>query len=104
MIGIIFATNEEAAPFLEKDVPNVIVEISGIGLESARLSSERLVKKGVKTLVNAGICAGLHNRVKRGAVYRVASVVTEEFKTAVNVGLGLSLKKLISVEKPLHDF
>ena len=103
MIGIIFATDEEAAPFLEKDVPNVMVEISGVGLEAARLSSEKLVKKGAKILINAGICAGLHNRVKRGAVYRVASVFTEELKTAVNIGLGLSLKKLVSVEKPLHD-
>ena len=82
---------------------NVLVEISGIGLESARLSSERLVQKGVKVIVNPGICAGLHNRVKRGSVYRVASVVTEELKAAVNVGLGVGLKKLISVEKPLHD-
>ena len=104
MIGIIFATNEEAAPFLATKPPsNVLVEISGIGLESARLSSERLVQKGVKAIVNPGICAGLHNRVKRGSVYRVASVVTEELKAAVNVGLGVGLKKLISVEKPLHD-
>ncbi len=104
MIGIIFATNEEAAPFLKKDLPsNVMVEISGVGLEAARLSSERLVKKGAKTLINVGICAGLHNRVRRGSVYRIASVFTEELKAAVNIGLGLGLKKLVSVEKPLHD-
>ena len=33
-----------------------MVEISGVGLEAARLSSEKLVKKGAKTLINAGIC------------------------------------------------
>ena len=62
MIGIIFATDEEAAPFLEKDVPNVIVEISGVGLEAARLSSEKLVKKGAKTLINAGICLMINSK------------------------------------------
>ena len=104
MIGIIFATSEEAAPFLESKPPsNVLVEISGIGLESARVCSERLIQKGVKAIVNPGICAGLHNRVKRGSVYRIASVVTEELKAAVNVGIGVGLKKLISVEEPLHN-
>ena len=65
MIGIILLQMKKRL-FFEKDVPNVMVEISGVGLEAARLSSEKLVKKGAKTLINAGICR-LHNRVERRA-------------------------------------
>ena len=104
MIGIIYATSEEYKPLDSFNLgKNVIIKISGIGLESARIAAEELIQKGVNVIINPGICAGLHNRVKRGHVYRISSVVTEELKAAVNIGLGFGLKKLVSVDEPLHE-
>ncbi|MFL2859630.1 MAG: UbiA-like polyprenyltransferase [Pontiellaceae bacterium] len=104
MIGIIYATEKEAEPLYSFNLNKSIkIKISGIGLESARIAAEELIDQGAKIIINPGICAGLHNRVKRGHVYRISSVVTEELKAAVNIGLGFSLKKLVSVDEPLHQ-
>ncbi len=105
MIGIIFATEMEAQPFLDRGVPEgTVVSISGMGLEAARIAAEKLVKdEGCTTLINAGVCGALNNRLKRGGVYRVSSVSTEELKAAVNVGVGLGLKRLVSVDEPVFE-
>ena len=105
MIGIIFATELEAAPFRNKEISsNVKIKIAdSIGLESARLATEELIEAGATLIINAGVCAALHNRLERGSVYRVSMVVTEELKAAVNVGVGFGLKKLVSVEEPLYQ-
>ncbi len=79
----------------------VKVSVSGIGLEAARVASEELVAAGCTALVNAGVCGALHRRLERGAVYRISTVITEELPTAINVGVGLGLKRLVSVEEPL---
>ena len=79
MIGIIYATEKEAEPLYSFNLNKSIkIKISGIGLESARIAAEELIDQGAKIIINPGICAGLHNRVKRGHVYRISSVVTEE--------------------------
>ena len=44
-----------------------------MGLEAARIAAEKLVEAGATTIVNAGVCAALHNRVKRGSVYRIST-------------------------------
>ncbi len=106
MIGVLFATQMEAQPFLDRGVPEgVIVEISEeMGLEAARIATEKLVKEhGCTTIINAGVCGALNNRLKRGGVYRVSMVSIEELKAAVNVGIGIGLKRLVSVEEPVFD-
>ncbi|MFL2877118.1 MAG: UbiA-like polyprenyltransferase [Pontiellaceae bacterium] len=105
MIGVLFATEMEAAAFQNRDVSDdVVVKVAGeMGLEAARIAAEELVEAGATTIINAGVCAALHNRVERGSVYRISTVITEELKAAVNVGVGLGLKKLVSVEEPLYQ-
>ncbi|MBT8045977.1 MAG: putative 4-hydroxybenzoate polyprenyltransferase [Pontiella sp.] len=105
MIGILFATEMEARPFLERGVPEgVVVEIAAeMGLEAARIATEKLVEQGCSTIINAGVCGALNNRLERGAVYRVSMVSTEALKAAVNVGVGFGLKKLVSVEQPVFE-
>ena len=105
MIGILFATEMEARPFLDRGVPDgVVVEISEeMGLEAARLATEKLVEKGATMIINAGVCGALNNRLERGAVYRVSMVSMEELKAAVNVGVGVGLKRLVSVQEPVFE-
>jgi 4-hydroxybenzoate polyprenyltransferase len=105
MIGILFATQMEAQPFLDRGVPEgVIVEIADeMGLEAARISTEKLVEQGCTTIINGGVCGALNNRLERGGVYRVSMVSMEELKAAVNVGVGIGLKRLVSVEQPVFE-
>ena len=105
MIGVLFATEKEAAPLIARGVPDgVCIKVAEeMGLEAARIAAEDLVADGATAIINAGVCGGLHNRVERGAVYRISTVVTEELKAAVNVGVGVGLKKLVSVETPLYE-
>jgi 4-hydroxybenzoate polyprenyltransferase len=106
MTGILFATEMEARPFLERGVPDgVVVEIAEeMGLEAARVATEKLVtEQGCTTVINAGVCGALNNRLERGAVYRVSMVCMEELNAAVNVGVGLGLKRLVSVVEPVFD-
>jgi 4-hydroxybenzoate polyprenyltransferase len=104
MIGILFATEMEAQPFLECGVPEgVQVGISGMGMEAARLATENLVEQGCTSIINAGVCGALNNRLERGAVYRVSMVSTEKLKAAVNVGIGFGLKRLVSVDEPVFE-
>jgi 4-hydroxybenzoate polyprenyltransferase len=105
MIGILFATEMEAKPFLDRGISEgVVVEISEeMGLEAARIATEKLVERGCTSIINAGVCGALNNRLERGAVYRVSMVSMEELKAAVNVGVGFGLKKLVSVERPVFE-
>ncbi|MEE9368060.1 MAG: UbiA-like polyprenyltransferase [Pontiella sp.] len=105
MIGILFATEMEAQPFIDRGAPDgTVVAISGMGLEAARIATEKLVKDdGCTTIINAGVCGALNNRLERGAVYRVSMVSIEALKAAVNVGVGIGLKRLVSVEEPVFE-
>jgi len=105
MTGILFATQMEAQPFLDRGIPDgVIIGISEeMGLEAARIATEKLVEQGCTTIINAGVCGALNNRLERGAVYRVSMVSIEALKAAVNVGVGIGLKRLVSVEEPVFD-
>ncbi len=105
MIGILFATEMEAKPFLDRGEPEgTVTVISGMGMEAARIATEQLIEEhGCTTVINAGVCGALHNRLERGAVYRVSMVSTENLKTAVNVGVGIGLKKLVTVEEPVFQ-
>jgi len=105
MIGILFATEMEAKPFLDRGEPEgTVTVISGMGMEAARIATEELIEKhGVTTIINAGVCGALNNRVERGAVFRVSSVSTEHLKAAVNVGIGVGLKRLVTVDEPVFQ-
>jgi 4-hydroxybenzoate polyprenyltransferase len=105
MIGILFATEMEARPFLERGEPDgVVVVVSGMGMEAARVATEELVEKhGCTSIINAGVCGALSNRLERGAVYRVSMVSTEHLKTAVKVGIGFGAKRLVTVDEPVFQ-
>lgn len=105
MTGILFATQMEAQPLLDRGVPEgVMVEVAEeMGLEAARIATEKLVEQGCTSIINAGVCGALNNRLERGAVYRVSMVSTEKLKAGVNVGVGFGLKRLVSVEEPVFD-
>ena len=85
MIGVLFATEMEAAAFQSRDIPDdVMLKVADeMGLEAARIAAEELVECGATTIINAGVCAALHNRLERGSVYRISTVITEELKAAV---------------------
>jgi len=105
VIGILFATEMEAKPFLERGEPDgTVTVISGMGMEAARLATEKLIMEhGCTSIINAGVCGALNNRLERGGVYRVSMVSSENLKTAVNVGVGVGLKKLVTVEEPVFQ-
>ena len=105
MIGILFATGTEAHPFIERGVPeDVVLRISGMGMEAALLATQELIEQhGCTTIINAGVCGALNNRVERSAVYRVSMVSTEKLKAAINVGIGVGLKKLVTVDEPVFQ-
>ena len=105
MIGILFATEMEAKPFLDRGEPEgVVTVVSGMGMEAARVAAEELIEKyGCTSIINAGVCGALNNRLERGAVYRVSMVSTEYLKAAVKVGIGFGLKRLVTVDKPVFQ-
>ncbi len=93
MKGLIFATEQEAAPFFElvsikkerdepfltysitlPDTPDnpLLVVISGMGWSQAAKAAEMLVEKyGVDKIINAGISGALVDRIDVGTIYRV---------------------------------
>lgn len=105
MIGILFATEMEAKPFLELgEQEGVVTVVSGMGMEAARIATGELIEKhGCTAVINAGVCGALSNRLKRGGVYRVSMVSTERLNAAVKVGVGFGLKRLVTVEEPVFD-
>ncbi len=105
MIGILFATEMEAKPFLDRGEPaGTVTVVSGMGMEAARIATEKLLKDhGCTSIVNAGVCGALNNRLKRGAVYRVSMVSVEKLNAAVKVGVGFGLKRLVTVVDPVFQ-
>ncbi len=104
MIGILFATEMEAQPFLGRgEQEGVVTEICGMGMEAARVATEKLVEQGCTMIINAGVCGALIDRLERGGVYRVSMVSTEKLKAGVNVGIGMGLKRLVTVDEPVFD-
>ena len=79
MIGILFATEEEAAPFLglsraikvdhtplkiyqSPDNPLLLISVSGIGKVAAAVTSCALIREfGALEIVNAGVCGALRS-------------------------------------------
>ena len=103
MIGILFATPMEAQPFQKGGVPQgvVVVVAEKMGLDAARIAAEQLVAQGCSTIINAGVCGALDDRLERGAVFRVSSVRNESLRESVTLAAGT--KRLVSVETPLFE-
>ena len=95
MIGVVFATDREARPFLERgdctplaqepvrllrlDLPNhadgLIVAVCGIGYDNAAAAVDHLIRNcRVSRVVNAGLCGGLREGYSVGDVLRVTDV------------------------------
>lgn len=103
MIGIIFATEMEARPFLERGEPDgVVTIISGMGMVAAQEATEKLVTEHRCSLViNAGVCGALNEDLERGKVYRIAQTDVETFDDCSEVqSEGL---RLVSVDKPVFE-
>ncbi len=105
MIGILFATEMEAMPFLEGGAPEGTTTIvSGMGMAAARASAEKLIRDhGCISIVNAGVSGALGNRLRRGAVYRVSTVCSESSNAAIHVCGSFGRKKLVSVDEPVFQ-
>ena len=101
MIGIVFATEMEAKPFLERgEVEGVVTVVSGMGLDDARLAVEKLIHDGCTSIINAGVCGALNDALERGSVHRVSMIISEELDRIDLKDDGL---RLISVEKPVFE-
>jgi 4-hydroxybenzoate polyprenyltransferase len=105
MIGILFATEREARPFIARGIPaGTVVEVAEeMGLEAARMAAEKLVQQGCSSIVNAGVCGALDNQLERGAVYRVSAVSMDGGSAALKVGSGIECKRLVSVQSPVFE-
>jgi len=102
MIGVLFATQKEAAPFLAQlNSKTVQVSISGMGMEAAGRATEALIEQGATTILNAGVCGALTHSLQRGSVHFIASVCLESGKKiSLPSSDGL---RLLSVDQPLFE-
>jgi len=113
MIGILFATEMEAKPFLDRgEAAGMVVLVSGMGMEAARLATEKLIREsGCTTIINAGVCGALDDSLERGAVYRVSVVNVDggslsqvsEWLRASSVALEQNGRRLVTVEEPVFQ-
>ncbi|RKX36966.1 MAG: hypothetical protein DRP64_17860 [Verrucomicrobia bacterium] len=103
MIGILFATEMEAKPFLDRgEAAGTVVLVSGMGMEAARIAAEKLIREnGCTTIINAGVCGALNDSLERGSVHRVLSVGVDG--TTGSVVLGKKGLRLVTVEKPVFQ-
>ena len=102
MIGILFATEMEAQPFLSSsNRRDLLVDISGMGMEAAALATHRLLDQGVSCVINAGVCGALNDSFCRGDVFRISTVFVEDFLKEEEIEKeGV---RLVSVAQPLFD-
>ena len=95
MIGLIFATEQEAAPFIElsrsvqvdrtpfaiyqvPQNPLLLVSVSGIGKVAAAVACHALIREyGVSEILNAGVCGALQSgsRFEAGRLLCITSAV-----------------------------
>ncbi|MEI7900146.1 MAG: UbiA-like polyprenyltransferase [bacterium] len=124
MIGVLFATAEEARPLLDRghaerisEVPFVVyrfsgharVMISGMGMASAREACRALVERhAVREVINAGVCGALADGIDRGRVFTVSSVVDGAQPERAcflhpDHAPGLERRTLVTVQAPVFD-
>ena len=125
MIGVLFATADEARPFLDKGRaeristdPFVVyrfngqafVIISGMGMEPARQACRELIgKHAVSEVINAGVCGALAGGIGRGSVFTIRSVsdgtqpVGAPSPLRPTTAPGLESRTLVTVQVPVFD-
>jgi nucleoside phosphorylase len=104
-LGILFATEMEADPFLAQARPDhYIVTISGMGMEAAHAATRKLIEEqGVSRIVNAGVCGALDDALARGSVFPVSEVLTEDHRDSVSLQPAPHGKRLVSVDQPVFQ-
>lgn len=124
MIGLLFATAEEARPLLDRGqakqisaAPFIVyrfndhacVIISGMGMESARQACRELIERhAVCEVINAGVCGALVEGLDRGSVFAVSSVIdgaqpARACSLALDMAPGVERKRLVTVQAPVFD-
>ena len=123
MIAVVFATQKEAAPFIErtnaqrinthlpvkaifKTPDQCLVAVTGMGRDQAAKSIRAMLNAfDLNRVVNAGLCGALSDSLHPGDVYTVNTVQDGDASAAPLAPLpwqGLSSKRLITVAKPVH--
>ncbi len=105
MIGILFATEMEAKPFLDRGEPEgTVVLVSGMGMAAARTATLELIEKhGCTSVINAGVCGALDDSLERGSVHRVSVVNVDDPASAGSLVVEDSGKRLVTVEEPVFQ-
>jgi len=105
MIGILFATEMEAKPFLDRgEAEGTVVLVSGMGMEAARIATEELIEKhGCTSVINAGVCGALDDRLERGSIHRVSVVNVDDSANAGSLVVEDSGKRLVTVDEPVFQ-
>ncbi|MCF7848160.1 MAG: putative 4-hydroxybenzoate polyprenyltransferase [Kiritimatiellales bacterium] len=121
MIGILFATMEEARPFLSRGLAvqlsekpfhvyqlenSAVVIISGMGRTVARKAAGELIEKGATSIINAGVCGALVDDVERGTVFCVSSAINADEASSLVAFERKDLfpsKRLVTVDRPVFQ-
>lgn len=131
MIGVLFATHQEARPYLarsgakevaaapfalfELGSPAVVVIISGMGKVSAALAAQMLIReRHCDRILNAGVCGALVDEVDLtpGNIFRISAVVEGPSGPGVPVDVirctgdlwqNLPAARLVTVEPPVFN-
>ena len=124
MIGVLFATADEARPLLDRGRAerigtepfvvyrfndHALVLISGMGPDSARKACRELIERyNVREIVNAGVCGALAGGIARGKVFAAGSVVdgTQPDRArplSPDLMPGLERRILVTVREPVFD-
>lgn len=124
MIGVLFATPDEARPLLARakaerigEVPFEVYRleggacaiVSGMGMAAAGRACRELVERfGVREIVNAGVCGALADGIPRGSVFSVHAVVDgrradRSVTVPASAAPGLASKRLVTVDEPVFD-
>ncbi len=131
MIGILYATVQEADPYLalsgakavaaepfalfELRTPPALITISGMGKVSAALAGQMLIREyDCDRILNAGVCGTLVDRVDlaTGNILRVSTasegppgpgIPPEGFGCAGDLWQGLPVARLVTVEQPVFN-
>jgi 4-hydroxybenzoate polyprenyltransferase len=123
MIAVLFATQNEATPFIEKikaqhidtDLPvqalfktsnQDLVVVTGMGRNKAAKATHAVLNAfNLKHVVNAGLCGALSESLHPGDVYTVGTVQDGDANAAPLTPLpwqGLPSKRLATVAKPVY--
>ena len=124
MIGVLFATMDEARPLLDKGHAerigtepfvvyrfngHAVVIISGMGMAAARRACRELIEKqAVREVINAGVCGALVGGIGRGRIFTISAVVDgtppdRARSLRPNAAPGLEPRTLVTVQEPVFD-